>query len=546
MRISILSTLLSLTFLPLINAQWPVNAQDAIIREIEHLILDNAKYNLKSFISPCSQYIDSSTGSADTKLGRQTAAEWIRTTFHDFVTGNIYTLQGGLDASIGFETDRAENVGSAFNDALTNFGYFYNARVSMADLIAAGTVLAAGHCGSTPVTLRAGRVDATAAGASGVPQPQDPLQQQLNTFGNAGFNRDDTIALTACGHTLGGVHKKDFPAVTTPVGTVEGTDGRVSFDTSTNNFDNSVVKEYLTGTGNKGGPLVTTNNTVQRSDLRLYTSDNNATMTRLGQSESYFTSQCSSLFQRMIELVPSGVRLTPPVNPSASSNLKPYNVDLNIDWKGQMTLTGYLRYVQVSGAGTAPGSYTVKLIGRNGQTQSQTATATKSAADSGTGLFGPTYSYKLTLQFPATTGVSGIDVGGTKFTFQDSMFVVPGLSSVSPTPPPFSTTPAMNAQKDYTANLTVAYLSATPPNSLTATFSIPTPQTGSVSPRIDSSTTQSLSLIGKVNGYGIYSGKVTKTLSGKQAYGLSVDASATGQGAGSGGLGFYKIFNKDN
>lgn len=39
----------------------------------------------------------------------------------DFVTANIYSESGGLDASIGFETGRTENVGPAFNDALTFF-----------------------------------------------------------------------------------------------------------------------------------------------------------------------------------------------------------------------------------------------------------------------------------------------------------------------------------------------------------------------------------------------------------------------------------------
>ena len=48
----------------------------------------------------------------------------------DFVTANIYTETGGLDASIGFETTRAENVGPAFNDALLFFSFFFNAKVS--------------------------------------------------------------------------------------------------------------------------------------------------------------------------------------------------------------------------------------------------------------------------------------------------------------------------------------------------------------------------------------------------------------------------------
>lgn len=46
------------------------------------------------------------------------------------VTANIYSETGGIDASIGFETTRAENVGPAFDDALTFFSYFTNDKVS--------------------------------------------------------------------------------------------------------------------------------------------------------------------------------------------------------------------------------------------------------------------------------------------------------------------------------------------------------------------------------------------------------------------------------
>ena len=46
------------------------------------------------------------------------------------ITANIYSETGGIDASIGFETTRNENVGVAFNDALNFFSYFVNDKVS--------------------------------------------------------------------------------------------------------------------------------------------------------------------------------------------------------------------------------------------------------------------------------------------------------------------------------------------------------------------------------------------------------------------------------
>jgi hypothetical protein len=54
-------------------------------------------------------------------MGRTTAAQWIRVAFHDFVTADAAAGTGGLDASIGFETLRAENSGTAFNDSFSFF-----------------------------------------------------------------------------------------------------------------------------------------------------------------------------------------------------------------------------------------------------------------------------------------------------------------------------------------------------------------------------------------------------------------------------------------
>lgn len=284
------------------------------------------------------------------------------------MTANIYTETGGVDASIGFETARAENVGPAFNDALAFFSYFISDKVSsesypdrgyplhflclttsidpspVSDLIALGTVMAVGACGGPHIGMKGGRIDATAAGPTGVPEPETNIQDTLTDFSNAGFVTDDAITLTACGHTMGGVHRAQFPqAVPASAVTSTNTDGRVAFDETVNTFDVGVVTDYVKGTGTKGGPLVTTANKTVNSDFRIYNSDSNGTMTRLSQSASYFSSQCSAIFQRMIETVPGAVKLTPAVDPTSTTNLKPYGIALNIDWKGAMTLTGYFR-----------------------------------------------------------------------------------------------------------------------------------------------------------------------------------------------------------
>ena len=50
--------------------------------------------------------------------------------FHDFVTANTTAGTGGIDASIGFETLREENKGSAMNDSFTFWRPFMNQAVS--------------------------------------------------------------------------------------------------------------------------------------------------------------------------------------------------------------------------------------------------------------------------------------------------------------------------------------------------------------------------------------------------------------------------------
>lgn len=415
----------------------------------------------------------------------------------------------------------------------------------MSDLIALGVVLATSSCGGPHVPFRGGRIDATAAGPTGVPKPEDDVHTILTDMGNANFNSDDTIALTACGHTLGGVHRSTFPQVV-PASAVTSTntDGRQAFDGTVATFDTTVVNDYLKGTGLKGGPLVTTSNKTVQSDLRLYSSDQNATMIRLSQSTSYFQGQCAAVFQRMIETVPSGTGFTRYVDPTTSTNIQPYGVYLSVDWSGNMVMTGYFRYIQVAGAAAPPSTLTITLVNRAGKATTTTVKATSSTSDTGNGLWGATRSYPFTLKFAASVGVSGLTINGQTFSFQDSMFVVSGLSSVTPKPPTFSTdSTAMGATAAYKANTTVAFLPSgktAAPATLTATFAIPMQQSGTVNPKIDTSTTATLKKIGTSGPFTLYSAVTTKTISAKQAYASSVDVSVPGSSTP--GVMFFKPF----
>ena len=86
----------------------------------------------------------------------------------------------------------------------------------VADLIAMGTIFAYASCGGpnhASIPFRGGRVDAKSAGPPGVPEPQQDLQSHTDSFRRQGFNQSEMIALVACGHTVGGVRKDDFPTI---------------------------------------------------------------------------------------------------------------------------------------------------------------------------------------------------------------------------------------------------------------------------------------------------------------------------------------------
>lgn len=98
-----------------------------ILEEMEHIMVDNFGTNSDGFvnaITPCSKYV---SGSSTT--GEQTTAQWVWFSFHDMVTHNATAGTGyvrrlvlkdsscwksicsGVDASLGFESERPENLG---------------------------------------------------------------------------------------------------------------------------------------------------------------------------------------------------------------------------------------------------------------------------------------------------------------------------------------------------------------------------------------------------------------------------------------------------
>lgn len=305
---------------------WPSS-----IDEVEDLMLLNTGYRARGFADPVTPCASPANGAR-----RITAAEFIRTAFHDMASGNAVTQTGGLDGSIIFEATNSENVGSAFISTVNTLAPFFTARSSMADIIALSLVTAVRSCGGPAVPMRAGRIDATRAGPTGfVPLPGNLAPTFRNQFGRMGFSPTQMIQVVACGHTLGGVHAQNFPGIVPPGSTPNDFK---HFD-STIAFDEKVAAEYVANTTTDPlvvGPAVEN----QRSDLIVFRSDGNVTIRTMADPAT-FRSTCRVMLQKMIDLVPGGVVLTTPIAPY---DVKPNGMQLTLlDGGSQISFTGEIR-----------------------------------------------------------------------------------------------------------------------------------------------------------------------------------------------------------
>lgn len=100
-------------------------------------------------------------------------------------------------------------------------------------------------------------------------------------------------------------HHGGFPeAADASTVSVNNTNGGIDFDSTRGTFDWTVVHEYMTNTGSRGGALVTSFNISSRSDLRLYASDGNATLGLLhDKGPDGFLDVCVDRLGRMIDTV---------------------------------------------------------------------------------------------------------------------------------------------------------------------------------------------------------------------------------------------------
>ncbi|EFY97267.1 WSC and peroxidase domain protein [Metarhizium robertsii] len=323
----VLLGLLSLAGSALADPTWPSS-----IDELEEIMYQINSFRARKFADTVNPCTNEASGP-----GRRNAAEWLRSAFHDMSTANTFFKTGGLDGSLQYELDNGENTGPGHRTTMNFMGPYVTRRSSLSDLLAMGVYMSVRSCGGPIIPIRAGRIDATAAGALGVPQPQNSATMFQQQFERMGFSTEEMIQATACGHTLGGVHQDEFPDLMPATGVVSG---NVALDSTDAVFDNKVVTEYLSGNTTNMlvvGPSVRIN---KNSDFKVFNVDGNKTMETLTDANN-FKAVCQKVLQKMIEVVPPTVTLTDPIVPYT---VKPVNLQLTLTNGGTgLQFTGFIR-----------------------------------------------------------------------------------------------------------------------------------------------------------------------------------------------------------
>ncbi|GKT49252.1 WSC domain-containing protein [Colletotrichum spaethianum] len=392
---SLLLGLLGLAFQVQADPTWPSDIDE--LEEIMYQMFNARTRNFADAVFPCTKETNGA--------GRQTAAEWLRTAFHDMAPANTATGVGGLDASIQYElTVGGENTGPAFASSMTFFAPYLTRKSSMSDLIALGVYASVLSCGGPSIAYRSGRIDAAARGVTGVPQPGNAIQIFTQQFQRMGFTAQEMVQVTACGHTIGGVHSAENPTIV-PDGTFAN--GMAPMDSTAGVFDNKVVTEYLDGTTKN--PLVYTMGTArnQNSDFKVFNSDN-ATMRAMADNAA-FKSVCKNVLEKMVNTVPSGVTLTDAVKPYT---VKPVELQLSLASSSTMQLKGFIRVRTTEIPLDNIAGLTVNYKTRGGSSTCGTSNCvfTLSVLGISRGLEDNFAWFPITQTFPVSTGISSFTV----------------------------------------------------------------------------------------------------------------------------------------
>lgn len=371
---------------------WPSH-----IDELEEIMFQLKSFRTRKFadtISPCQTEASGP--------GRVNAAEWLRVGFHDTAPANSFFGRGGLDGSLQYELTSTENKGPGLRTTIEFMAPFISSKSSLSDLLALGVYASVRSCGGPVVTYRAGRIDATRKGDPGVPQPENSVLSFQQQFERMGFSNSEMIELTACGHTIGGVHTSDFADIIDPATIVNG---QATLDGSVAVFDNKVITEYLDGSTKN--PLVVGPSVARgkNSDFKVFNSDRNVTAQKLADAAT-FRDACQRVLTKMINIVPPTVTLSDPITPY---KVKPVGLQLTLDGGGNsLFFTGYIRVRTTGLADHAITNVVITYKNRDGGSSCGSKGCTITATEQGVAQgFDDTFAFfPVDTEIPAATGIS--------------------------------------------------------------------------------------------------------------------------------------------
>ncbi|KAI8965723.1 heme peroxidase [Daldinia sp. FL1419] len=398
--------------------------------ELEEIMYQVQGYRARDFggtVIPCS---NEASGP-----GRQNAAEWLRAAFHDMATTTYLdsVRSGGLDGSLQYELTSSDNIGPGFNTTLKFMADYYTSRSGVADLIALGVYYAVRSCGGPAVPIAGGRVDATVAGPIGVPLPQNTAFTFEQQFSRMGFSKTEMIQVTACGHSIGGVHENEFPEIV-PTGSTSNGEG--TFDSTVSVFDNKVVTEYIAG--NTTNPMVVgpSVKATRNSDYKVFNYDGNVTVKAMAAAAE-FSSICATVLQKLINTVPDGVVLSDPIQPYS---VKPVDMQLALNPDlSTMKLTGFIRVRTTDIGSDSISSLTLDYKDRSGGSNCGSANCAYTATVLGTtqGFDDQFIWFPISADVSTSTGISSFTVtlnmadgttklfdnNGNLYSVQDAIFI---------------------------------------------------------------------------------------------------------------------------
>ncbi|KAI1410905.1 WSC domain-containing protein [Hypoxylon sp. FL1857] len=175
-----------------------------------------------------------------------------------------------------------------------------------------------------------------------------------------GFNKTEMIQVTACGHSIGGVHEDEFPEIV-PVGSTSN--GEAPLDSTVAIFDNKIVTEYIAG--NTTNPMVVgpSIKATRNADFKVFNYDGNVTVNAMAAATD-FNNICATVLQKLIETVPDGVVLSDPIQPYF---VKPVNMQLALNpGATTMHLTGLIRVRTTELGGDSVSSLILNYKDRSG------------------------------------------------------------------------------------------------------------------------------------------------------------------------------------